>query len=458
MKRFVIFILPTAVLGITVGVPILFGDHPVKFDHRRPTEVHFAGVAEEQGRVWGFGKDTPQEPVDTGPKVVRPWTEGSPEWGVQVYWLDDPNDPENFVRGKVDRIVDYVVGLNANALSVTFPYYTVGAKANAVAARPTTPGPDRLALLLDAAHRAGLRTTVRPLLDEEALKYTTTGNWRGNIAPADRDAWFASYAAFLTPYLKTAQDHGAAEFTIGTEFNSLESDPHWAGLVEQARKTFRGELAYDANWDNWSKGAIPVPVEQTGVDAYFPAKSAGDDASAADLVASWNTWLDKRGKGVQPTTKLTEVGIPAQKGAYKTPGDFYTRRELNEPVQATWFTAVCQVARERKLAGVYFWSLYFGIDPTLPTTEDTPRMDFAGRPASEKAIRDCFAQTYEVPAAPEGHGTAAASAPAAPGTTASPAPGATTPAPSGSAPGSPAPSSPAPSGSAPGSPQATRKP
>ncbi|MEU6234161.1 hypothetical protein [Kitasatospora sp. NPDC047058] len=395
MKRFVIFILPTTVLGITVAVPLIWGDHPLKFDHKRPTEVHWAGAAEDQGRVWGFGKDAPAA-EDTGPKVARPWAKGSPEWGVQVYWLDDPADPETFVQGKADRIVKYVVGLNANALSVSFPFYTTGGKSNAVAARPTTPGPERLALLLDAAKRAGLRTTVRPILDEESLRAVKDG-WRGNIAPSDKDAWFASYATFLAPYLKTAQEHGATEFTIGTEFNSLENAPQWAGLVEQAKKTFHGEVVYDANWDNWSKGAVPVPTEQTGVDAYFPAKSLGDDASVGDLAASWNGWLDKRGKGPQPATKLTEVGIPAQKGAYKTPGDFYTKRELNEPVQATWFTAVCQVAQERKLAGIYFWSLYFGIDPTLPTNQDTPRMDFAGRPASEEAIRKCFAQTYEVP-------------------------------------------------------------
>ncbi|MGA5818874.1 glycoside hydrolase family 113 [Kitasatospora sp. NPDC094028] len=395
MKRPLIFVLPTAVVAVTIAVPVLWGDHPIRFDHQRPTTVHFAAPT-EQGRVWGFGKDAPVV-EDTGPKVARPWTKGSPEWGVQVYWLDDPADPDTFVQGKADRIVKYVVGLNANSLSVTFPYYTTGARSNAVAARPTSPSPERLALLLDAAHRAGLRTTVRPIMDEEVFDYAATQGWRGNIAPTDKDAWFASYLAFLTPYLKTAQEHAATEFTIGTEFNSLENDPHWPGLIDQARKTFHGQLVYDANWDNWSKGPLPVQADGTGVDAYFPAKSAGDDASIEDLAASWQSWLDKRGKGPQPTTKLTEVGIPAQKGAYKTPGDFYTRRELNEGVQAAWFSAVCQVAQDRKLGGVYFWSLYFGIDPTLPTNPDTPRMDFAGRHASEQAIRTCFAQTYQLP-------------------------------------------------------------
>ncbi|MGW6915132.1 glycoside hydrolase family 113 [Kitasatospora sp. NPDC054939] len=399
MKRFVIFVLPTFVLGITIGVPIVWGDHPIKFEHRKPTAVQWNAEPVGQGRVWGFGDDGPKLPApDTGPKVTRAWQPGTPEWGVQVYWLDDPADPESYVAGKADRIVKYVVGLNANSLSVTFPFYTAGRKASVVAARPTTPTPERLAILLDTAHRAGLRTVVRPLMDESTFEKGPNG-WRGNIAPADEDSWFASYEKLLQPYLKVAQDHKAASFVIGTEFNSMEGNQRWSGLVERAGKTFTGELEYDANWDNWLKGPIKVPVEHFGVDAYFPAKSAADDATQDDLVASWNGWLNRRGTGPQPTTKLTEVGIPAQKGAYKTPGDFYTKRTVNEGIQATWYGAVCQVARERQVAGLYFWALQFGIDPNLPANADTPRMDFAGRPASEEAIRTCFAQTYEVPAA-----------------------------------------------------------
>ncbi|MFD9125814.1 glycoside hydrolase family 113 [Kitasatospora sp. NPDC059571] len=397
MKRYVIFVLPVAVIGITAAVPVLYGDHPVTFAHGTGASPSAASALPGESPSGSGSAAAPSASASyDGPRVARVWQPGTPEWGVQVYWLDDPADPENFVQGKADRIVKYLVDLNANAMAVSFPVYTGGRSSTELEAQPTTPTPERLAVLLDTAQRAGLRTTVRPILDEVSLK-PAAGGWRGNITPADKDAWFTSYGKLLTPYLKMAKEHHAAAFTLGTEFNSLEGDPHWQGLVDQAHRLFDGELGYDANFDSYISGPVDIPLPDIGVDAYFPAKSAADDAPVSELVASWNKWLDRKGKGALPTTMLTEVGIPAQEGAYKKPGDFYAKRALNEAVQANWYQAVCQVAQQRKLAGVYFWSAYFGTDPNKKADQDTPRMEFAGRPDSEKAIRDCFAGSYQVP-------------------------------------------------------------
>jgi hypothetical protein len=85
-------------------------------------------------------------------------------------------------------------------------------------------------------------------------------------------------------------------------------------------------------------------------------------------------------------------------GAYHAPGDFYTRRTVNAQVQANWYTAVCKVVQERKMSGVYWWSVYFDDDPaTAPDDKKDSRLDFAGRPKSEKAIRACFTSDYAGP-------------------------------------------------------------
>ncbi|MDH6141672.1 hypothetical protein P3T35_003693 [Kitasatospora sp. GP30] len=404
MKRYIVYVLPIAVVAVTAAVPVLYGDHPINFDRAKSASTVLkpgAGTASAAPTAQPGATASAQPSADTGPKVAKPWQAGMPEWGIQVYWLDDPADADAYVQGKADRIVKYVVGLNANAIAVSFPFYTTGLRANAVSAHPTTPSPDRLGILIDTARRAGLKVTVRPIMDEAALD-DPAGDWRGTIAPTDRDAWFGSYESFLQPYLKSAQKHGAASFTIGTEFNSLESDAHWQTLISDAKQVFHGDVGYDANWDNFTRGDIPVPAESQGVDAYFPAKSATDQSPVSTLVNSWNTWLDKKGKGPLPGVTLSEVGIPAQQGAYAKPGDFTTKRTVNEAVQAKWFTAVCQVAAQRQLAGMYLWSLYFGTDPTLPVNDDTPRMDFAGRAQSEAAIRQCFSGSYEVPEQPAG--------------------------------------------------------
>jgi hypothetical protein len=184
---------------------------------------------------------------------------------------------------------------------------------------------------------------------------------------------------------------------IGTELNSMEGDPGWDSLVTSAEKAFSGEVAYDANWDNYVSGRIDMPVSHLGIDAYFPVKVT-DTASVARLVEGWNTWLDKKTSGDLPNITLAEAGIGAMNGAYKAPGDFYTKNAVNPRVQANWYTAVCKVVQERRMSGVYWWSIYFDDDPNTPPDDKTAsRLDFAGRPRSEKAVRTCFTSDYAGP-------------------------------------------------------------
>jgi hypothetical protein len=228
-----------------------------------------------------------------------------------------------------------------------------------------------------------------PIPTQKALLEANRLAWRGNIEPADRDAWFATYREFLTPYLQVARDYRVSTFVIGAELNSLEGDPRWADVVSLAKREFGGEIAYAANWDSYVHGPIDVPVDQLGLDAYFKLE-VGDDASVPMLIAGWNEWLDRRTTGPLPTLILSEVGAPAQDGAYRHPGSWGTTgRPLNLAVQERWFIAACQVARERRMAGLYWWKLDFHVDPAQADPLRDPRDSFVGRPG-EHAIQSCF--------------------------------------------------------------------
>lgn len=184
---------------------------------------------------------------------------------------------------------------------------------------------------------------------------------------------------------------------LGTELNSMEGDAGWDSLVDSAEKTFSGEIAYDANWDNYVSGRINMPVNHLGIDAYFPVK-VPDTAPVERLVQGWNEWLDKKSPGKLPNITVAEAGIGAMDRAYQAPGDFYTKRAVNPQVQANWYTAVCQVVRERQMQGVYWWSMWFDDDPNTPPDDKTAsRLDFAGRPLTEKAIKSCFTSDYAGP-------------------------------------------------------------
>ncbi|MGW1718208.1 glycoside hydrolase family 113 [Streptomyces sp. NPDC002156] len=321
-------------------------------------------------------------------RVARPWRRGDPQLGAQVLWYTYPGETDASVRANSLRLVNYMVGKDMNAVSVTFPFATAGPTASRVAASAETPSVRHLGMLLDTAAAAGLRITVRPLLDEQSLVARDPLAWRGSLAPEDRAAWFRSYEAFVAPYLRLAARHHASTFVVGAELTSLEDDPRWRSVIASARKSFTGELSYDANWDDYVSRHVPVPVEHLGVDAYFPLPRLGDDASVAEIAEGWQRWLDRKSTGKLPRILLSEVGIIAEDGAYRHPAVWKGEGKLNPTVQQRWFAAACQVARERDMAGLYWWNLDFHADPAAGADADS-RASFIGRPA-EAVVASCF--------------------------------------------------------------------
>ncbi|MEV0170747.1 hypothetical protein AB0I00_06410 [Streptomyces sp. NPDC050803] len=393
-------VLPTVVIAAVVAVPFVLGDHPVRWESGS-LMPHLVlndednSTSDQAPGTGGTGGGDSSAPVELA-KVDKEWKEGMPQWGVQLYWEDNPEHSLEYVEKQARLHANYLVGLHANSVSVSFPFFTGHIESTKISRGDKTPTPDRLARILEIFHEAGLRTTVRPLMDEKSLD-TDNGGWRGNIEPADLDAWFSSYEKFLTPYLKAAQKEQATTFVIGTELNSMEGDAHWDTLVDNAEKLFSGEVAYDANWDAYVRGPVTMPVNHLGIDAYFPVK-VDDDASIDTLVEGWNKWLDRKATGTLPKITIAEAGIGAMNGAYHAPGDFYTKRAVNQQVQANWYTAVCQVVQERQMSGVYWWSIYFDDNPNdKPDDKKQSRLDFAGRPLSEKAVKTCFTSDYAGP-------------------------------------------------------------
>ncbi|MFE2040072.1 hypothetical protein ACFXAZ_03915 [Streptomyces sp. NPDC059477] len=393
---------PATVLTVVVGTPFVLGDHPVRWESgsRLPEIVlddseEPAQAPREPGTPSGPATGTSPSTA-SGLQVAKPWKEGMPQWGVQLYWEEEQEKRSgSFIEAQARKHATYLIGLGANSVSLSFPFFTEGVTSNTLATGAKTPSPGRLAQVLKVFKDAGFRTTLRPIMDEAALD--PPDGWRGNIEPASRSAWFSSYGTLLDPYLKAAEQAKADTFVIGTELNSMEGDPGWEPLVTEAEQTFSGEVAYDANWDNYVSGRINMPVSSLGVDAYFPIE-VPDTASVGQLVEGWNEWLDKKATGELPNITIAEAGIGAMDGAYHAPGDFYTKRALNPEVQATWYTAVCQVVQERRMKGVYWWSIWFDDDPNTPPDDAVAsRLDFAGRPLTEKAVTSCFTSDYAGP-------------------------------------------------------------
>jgi hypothetical protein len=310
--------------------------------------------------------------------------------GVQVVWQSDT--PQVQTEAEANRIFNYVVGLGANEVGIDFYFFTDGADPTKVYPDPgVTPSPYTIGLIVASARQHGLRVLLRPLLNENNLG-TAAGNWRGNIQPKSRSAWFTSYYAFLQPYLTIAQENHATGFAIGTELDSLASDKaQWSALEARAGYVYSGQLTFAINWDDWKKNARYEPVSPVAVDAY-PTTTLSQQATVPELTAAWMKWLLRQPEPTLKKTVLQEVGIAPNDGAYADPAGYGAAEpQVNGNIQRRWFAAACAAAKRTHVAGLFYWTVYDTDQPGEPASllDSTRTLSFTS--VSDNVIKACFA-------------------------------------------------------------------
>ncbi|MHA6761251.1 glycoside hydrolase family 113 [Streptacidiphilus sp. PAMC 29251] len=333
-------------------------------------------------------------------RVAHPWVPGQTQLGVDVFWEANPSESDRTTRSKIDATVNDVVRLNANWISISFPFVTGGVSSNSLsAAHSMTPSTARLSLLIATAKAAGLRVTLRPTLNEAALTAEDAKAWRGSITPSDRGAWFASYRRFLTPYARLAEQQHVDAFNVSTELTSMEKyTADWKTLTGGLASIYSGDLVDSVNFDRIAAETVRIPNARLGIDAYFPMKHADDTATVADLVKGWNAALDPYSAGKLSTLTFSEVGIVPQDGAYSAPYVWKASGSLDPQIQVNWDTAACQVAKARHVAGIFWWYLDLENSTLASSAKVTAAdpMDILNTPAL-KVIRNCFAN-FSAPA------------------------------------------------------------
>ena len=277
--------------------------------------------------------------------------------------------PGQDVAAAAGVTVAYARSLHANAIGISFPFFMTSRDAATVHAGAATPTPDQLATVIIAARRAGMRVTLRPLLDEKAL-----GGSRVSLRPVNQAAWFTSYRQFLVPYLVMAQQLQVSEFITGAELTQFSRSPRWKELDTSIRRIYHGQLGCSDNL-HFRHGGCGTAVQL--VDAYQPLHPP--------LAAAWRSFDATFPFG----TVLAEVGIAAVYGAWIKPWLInWPDSVLNPAMQAQWFTDACYAAAAAHLHGIYFWSLDLSDQQTGPTLADEAEWAHS---AGASAISQCFA-------------------------------------------------------------------
>jgi hypothetical protein len=271
-----------------------------------------------------------------------------------------------------------IVAEGATHVALVVPLYqTDGASIELSLDTRLSPTLETVAETARAAKRDGLEVTIFPIV---RLSAPRAGEWRGTLAPRDRDAWFRSYSDKLGDLAGVAAMTGAKRLVVGSELSTLDGDlERWRPVIEKLRAVFGGKLVYSANWDHYKNAALFDLVDEDGISGYFnlrDAKAPDDDATAE---AGWRRVrqeLEAWRAGRSAPFIFTELGYRSRAGATAAPWDEGPGGRPDPDEQRRGFAAFRRAwTGSPILDGVYIWNWYGYGGPA--TTSYTPR----GKPA-----------------------------------------------------------------------------
>jgi len=280
-------------------------------------------------------------------------------------------------------LLNEIASLGATHVALIVPWYQTHGASTVL--RPHTrlsPSLEAIADAIRLARRAGLQVTLFPIV--RLAEPRSPKEWRGTLAPADRDAWFASYGERLADLASLGALTGASRLVVGSELSSLDGDlAHWRPLVERMRALFSGPLMYSANWDHYRDARLFDLVDEIGVVAYFNLREPDGSSDVPALTARWRSLRREIESNLASFAKpfvLSELGYRSRAGSTAAPWDEVKGGvpDLDEQTRAfqafreAW-TASGQA--QSRLAGLYVWNWYGYGGPA--TTGYTPR----GKPA-----------------------------------------------------------------------------
>jgi len=287
----------------------------------------------------------------------------APVIGVDLYALS--NYPASQVESDGRRMLAYIKStLRATAVGIVWNFYSDGQHSNVVEATSQTLLPGNVAILTKIARQDHLLVEYRPLI----MVTHRRNEWEGTIRPTNPVQWFDNYYQTELPYLKVAQRLGVSEFVTATEMGRLNSSPLWSSFFARVSHVYDGTVSYAA-WDQdyFAGPGHFLPAKDLGMDMYSKLHLP-PTASSAEVTDAWENAFAKTPASVLQRTAIDETGIEARAGAYTNPPSLRIQGQLDEEVQANWYTAACATVHRYHMRGVFFWKVDLTDFPAHPAT------------------------------------------------------------------------------------------
>jgi len=131
--------------------------------------------------------------------------------------------------------------LGGNTVVVNFLIYQKVANSTRVYAGKSTPKDDVLAKFTLAAHKAGLKVFLKPLVVCEEDDCTMV-----NILPSNISEWFASYTTYITSLASLSERVGVDVLSVALELQ-LFSGHHrdeWVKVIDAVKRQYSGVITY----------------------------------------------------------------------------------------------------------------------------------------------------------------------------------------------------------------------
>ncbi len=278
-----------------------------------------------------------------------------------------PRWPEDFGSPNTDAAIDQARQTNANYVALVIPLQQDNISSTNIYRASYAPTDAALIHATNKAHSLGMKVSLKIHLDPQ------DGQWRANINPTDRNAWYSNYGNFMNYFADLSRQNNIEQMIIGGELISMStstSNPdntqRWQTIISQVRQRYSGLLTYSANWggsfftEEFPHIGFWGQLDFIGISAYFGLANY-NNPSVSDIMNAWNNWNTSKIQPFQQSVGkpvlFTEVGYRSVDGSLINPWDYNHQGAYNAQEQINGIDALMQYWTNYPwFSGLQYWA------------------------------------------------------------------------------------------------------